>query len=41
MSSARDLDSHQPARVETREPAGSPYAAVLWDMDGTLVDTEP
>ncbi len=22
-------------------PAGSPYAAVLWDMDGTLVDTEP
>jgi HAD superfamily hydrolase (TIGR01509 family) len=20
---------------------GSPYAAVLWDMDGTLVDTEP
>jgi HAD superfamily hydrolase (TIGR01509 family) len=21
--------------------AGSPYSAVLWDMDGTLVDTEP
>ena len=22
-------------------PSGGPYAAVLWDMDGTLVDTEP
>ena len=23
------------------QPAVTPYAAVLWDMDGTLVDTEP
>jgi HAD superfamily hydrolase (TIGR01509 family) len=26
---------------DDRQAAGSPYAAVLWDMDGTLVDTEP
>jgi HAD superfamily hydrolase (TIGR01509 family) len=26
---------------EAARPAASPYAAVLWDMDGTLVDTEP
>ena len=23
------------------EATHTPYAAVLWDMDGTLVDTEP
>jgi HAD superfamily hydrolase (TIGR01509 family) len=27
--------------TETAAPAAAPPAAVLWDMDGTLVDTEP
>ena len=27
--------------TETAAPVAAPPAAVLWDMDGTLVDTEP
>ena len=27
--------------MKPRKPAGGMPAAVLWDMDGTLVDTEP
>ncbi|WP_413450188.1 HAD family phosphatase [Georgenia phoenicis] len=30
-----------PAMSERRAPGARPPAAVLWDMDGTLVDTEP
>jgi HAD superfamily hydrolase (TIGR01509 family) len=34
------MSSTAPAPQET-EPANGPLQAVLWDMDGTIVDTEP
>ena len=37
--SLRSRLDNQDAGVETQ--GATPYAAVLWDMDGTLVDTEP
>ena len=35
------MPSHQPLRCEPRSLPRSLPAAVFWDMDGTLVDTEP
>lgn len=34
------MSSSVPAPLQT-EPASGPLQAVLWDMDGTIVDTEP
>ena len=34
--------ANTPAAIDRRPHGGAPLpAAVLWDMDGTLVDTEP
>ena len=35
------MPSHQPVPTEDLSPVGDLPAAVFWDMDGTLVDTEP